>query len=338
MPPPTIPSMSEGEGPTAGGTTVVLSGTNLDTVTDVDFFDAGLTACSFVIDGPTQITIASMPPHARAIGVILVTNPDGNGTSTDAFTYEDSGTAPRVLSVTPAEGAIAGGTSVTILGFQFTGVTDVDFGGVAAASFAFIDDSQIIAVAPSTGFAHGVYVTVTAGGEDSPVGLPTVFAYSEAVPPVTPTSTCIGLSLGTGFLADGATGDLDGICYTVQAIDGWFDSPPLRSGTLEASDRGETVTVARELGRAVNVQLLAHTVDKQTPLGNVLCFTAIEAIKTAFRAVFVPVVMDVIDPSGQERTMIARRVGPIKAEIIGVGTAVRFTIPMFGEDPTLVIV
>lgn len=149
--------------------------------------------------------------------------------------------------------------------------------------------------------------------------------------------TCIVLSF-PGFLADGATADGDAIVYTVQALDGWFDSPPVRTGTLEANPRGETTTVARENARTCDVQIVAHTLGGLS-LGSPLCFTAIRSIKTAFRVLYVPVLMDVIDPSGQERTMLARRVGPIKAQILGDdGVAARFNIPMLGEDPRLTTV
>lgn len=422
MPPPTITSLSASEGPQAGGNPLVVTGTNLDTATDLDFLDAGTSPLSFTVDGPTQLTVASMPAHAKAIGVILVTTPLGNASSDDTYAYDDSSTDPRVTSLTPNSGPIAGGTSVAIHGERFTGATAVDFGFTPATSFSVDSDSIITAEAPSTGFAHGVYVKVTAGGEDNPNGIPNVYAYTAAPPdppvidsrtpssgfvgggttvhlvgsnfggtydvqidgvsvgysqfdnehidittephaagtgftiavfcdggeadatfdfvetpdppPPTELEACIALSIGD-FLADTITADANAICYTVESIAGWFDSPPLRVGQSESQPRGEHVNVVQTLGRTVVVVLTAHTLDRQTPLGRVLCFTSMETIKAAFRVVFVPAMMRVVDPVF-DRQALVRRDGPIKQQIIGESAVVRFSIPLFAEVPELV--
>jgi IPT/TIG domain len=70
---------------------------------------------------------------------------------------------PLLTGMSPASGAPAGGTAVTITGLNFTGVTAVRFGSTPASSFAFVSDSEITAVSPAgTGV---VPVTVT-----TPVG------------------------------------------------------------------------------------------------------------------------------------------------------------------------
>jgi hypothetical protein len=54
---------------------------------------------------------------------------------------------PLIYSISPTSGPLAGGTSVTINGANFTSVATVKFGGVVA-SFSIVDSIQIIAVAP----------------------------------------------------------------------------------------------------------------------------------------------------------------------------------------------
>ena len=57
--------------------------------------------------------------------------------------------APTITSVSPNSGPQAGGTTVTITGTGFTGVTKVAFGGVAAKSFTFVSATEITAVSPA---------------------------------------------------------------------------------------------------------------------------------------------------------------------------------------------
>lgn len=59
---------------------------------------------------------------------------------------------PMVLALSPTQGPAGGGTSVTIIGSGFTGVTAVIFGGTQAPGFVVDSDTQISAVTP----AHAV--------------------------------------------------------------------------------------------------------------------------------------------------------------------------------------
>jgi hypothetical protein len=56
---------------------------------------------------------------------------------------------PVVTGVNPANGSTGGGTPVTISGANFTGVTAVQFGSTAAASYAFVNDTTITATSPA---------------------------------------------------------------------------------------------------------------------------------------------------------------------------------------------
>jgi hypothetical protein len=56
---------------------------------------------------------------------------------------------PTVTGVTPSSGPATGGTVVTILGTNFTGTSQVRFGGVPAASFKVNSDTSITATSPA---------------------------------------------------------------------------------------------------------------------------------------------------------------------------------------------
>ena len=58
-------------------------------------------------------------------------------------------TTPTVTSVSPNTGAPAGGTSVTVTGTNFSGVTAVQFGANAATTFTVNTLTQITATAPA---------------------------------------------------------------------------------------------------------------------------------------------------------------------------------------------
>jgi hypothetical protein len=69
--------------------------------------------------------------------------------------------APTVTNIVPKHATHAGGTSVTIIGSNFTGATAVNFGAVSAASFTVNSRNQITAVSPPGGEGTSVQVTVT---------------------------------------------------------------------------------------------------------------------------------------------------------------------------------
>jgi hypothetical protein len=77
---------------------------------------------------------------------------------------------PVVSSIFPGTGSIAGGP-VTITGANFANVSAVSFGGLPAAGFSVLSETQISAVAPPSASLTSVPVSVTtvAGAASSPV-------------------------------------------------------------------------------------------------------------------------------------------------------------------------
>lgn len=158
---PVITDIDPDQGPTAGGTVVVITGENFTGTTSVTF--DGVPATDFEVDNDGQIT-ATTPPNSAVPADVVVTTPDGNDTV--GFTYV-APPAPSVTGIDPDEGPTSGGTVTTITGDNFTGVTSVTFGGTPATSFTVNNDGQITATSPAHS-AGLVNVVVTGpGGSDS---------------------------------------------------------------------------------------------------------------------------------------------------------------------------
>ena len=82
--------------------------------------------------------------------------------------YEFNGAAPApaptITSISPVTGSAAGGTTITIIGTDFTGATAVTIGGVAASSFNVVNSTTITAVTPAhAAGAASVEVTTATG-------------------------------------------------------------------------------------------------------------------------------------------------------------------------------
>ena len=118
--------------------------------------------------------------------------------------------APRLTGMSPTFGPASGGTTVSLTGTGFTGVTAVDFGTTPAATFTVTSGTSVTAVSPAAP-AGTVDVTVTtAGGPDatSPIDQFTFYA-QPSVTSLSPNSGPVngGTSVdvtGTGFLGASA--------------------------------------------------------------------------------------------------------------------------------------
>jgi CSLREA domain-containing protein len=202
---PTVTAISPTMGGTAGGTSVTITGTNFTGATAVKF--GATAATSFTVNSATSITATSPSGSAGMIN-ITVTTPIGTSpaVTADQFTYL---AAPTVTSVSPISGPLAGGTSVSITGTNFTGATAVKFGTTAATSFTVNSATSLSATSPA-GSAGAVNITVTAPGGTSATGAGNQFTY-VSVPAVSAINPSSGTSAGgtsvtiTGTNFTGAT-------------------------------------------------------------------------------------------------------------------------------------
>ncbi|MEV0363231.1 ice-binding family protein [Nocardia fusca] len=158
-PVPTLTSITPTSGSAAGGTSVVLTGTNFTGATAVSF--GGTPATSFTVNSSTQIT-AVTPAHSAGPVSVTVTTPFGTSNGV-AFTYI---AVPTLTGVTPNSGPPSGGTVVVLTGTGLTGATAVSFGGTPATLFTVNSDTQLTVLTPAHA-AGTVLVTVTTPGGTS---------------------------------------------------------------------------------------------------------------------------------------------------------------------------
>jgi len=173
--PPSITDISPLSGPNIGGTSVTITGTNFTGATLVTF--GGIAATSLHLVNNTTITcITPAVPSDGAVGVIVTTG-GGPSASFSSFTYS---TSPVISSISPSSGGIAGVTSVTITGINFTGATSVTFDGLAATSINVVNSTTITCTTPARTSAGAVGIIVTTGGGSSAE----FSSYTYITPPV----------------------------------------------------------------------------------------------------------------------------------------------------------
>ena len=194
---PAVTSISPTSGSTAGGTTVTITGTNLTGGMIVDF--GSTPATNVTVVSSTQITAVS--PAGTGMVNVTVTGPGGVSAISAAtqFTYS---LVPTVTAITPPAAPLAGGTTVTITGGNFTGATAVDFGSTAATTFTVNSATKITVTVPA-GTAGTVDVTVTNANGTSATSSADQFTY-ESQPTIT------SVSPTSGALAGGTTVTITG--------------------------------------------------------------------------------------------------------------------------------
>ncbi len=229
---PTLTSLLPSQGPTSGGTAVTLTGSGLTGATAVDF---GANSVSFTVNSPTQIT--AVAPAGTSAVPVTVTTPGGISTAVYFFYLA----LPAVTAVSPVQGPTSGGTTVTLTGSGFTGVTAVKF-GANSANFTVNSSTQITAVAPAGTGAVPVTVT-TPGGTSNSV------AYSYVAPPVLTT-----LSPAQGPISAGAVITLIGTGLTTATA---VHFGPALAGFSVASDT--SIVAVAPAGAAGSVPVTVTT-------------------------------------------------------------------------------
>jgi uncharacterized protein (TIGR03437 family) len=157
--PPTVTSVTPSTGPVAGGTTVTITGTNLQQPETVTF--GGVASLNY--QSVNSNTITATVPAGTAAGPVsvVVTTAVGSNAPNTLYTYV---AAPNITSINPTSGRISGGTTVTITGSGFTGTTGVTFAGANAQSFTVVNDTTLTAVSPVAFLAGTAQIVVTTPG------------------------------------------------------------------------------------------------------------------------------------------------------------------------------
>ena len=184
---PTLTSISPTSGPSTGGTTITLTGTNFASGATVLVNGVAATGVTFV--SATQVR-ATTPAGSAGARTVQITNPSGQSASlAGAFTYVGG---PGLTSVSPTSGPTAGGTTITITGTGFVSGATVRVNSVAATGVTFLSATQLRAVTPAgTAGARSVQVTNPDGQSGTLAG---AFTYTTSTP--TPTLTAVSPASG----------------------------------------------------------------------------------------------------------------------------------------------
>jgi hypothetical protein len=236
---PTVTNVNPNAGPTSGGTSVVITGTDFLGTTAVSF--GSTPATGFTVNSITQIT-ATAPAESAGTVHVTVTTPQGTSStsSSDEYTYT---APPTVTGVSPNDGPTSGGTSVTITGTSFTTASAVTFGSTPATSFTVNSDTQITATSPAES-AGTVHITVTNPGGTSATSPSDQFTYVSQ-----PTVT--GVSPNGGPIAGGTSVTITGTSFTTASAV-TFGSTPATSFTVN-SDTQITATSPAESAGTVHI-------------------------------------------------------------------------------------
>ncbi|MYZ40676.1 MULTISPECIES: IPT/TIG domain-containing protein, partial [unclassified Streptomyces] len=139
--PPTVSGLTPVAGPLAGGTTITIAGTHLESATSVSFggTPGGITATT-----GSSITVTT--PARGSVGrvSVVVTTPGGS-TGGLSFTYT---APPTITSVAPSTGTSAGGNIIGISGTNLDTATQVTFGGSAVQALAPLTSTRLAVVTP----------------------------------------------------------------------------------------------------------------------------------------------------------------------------------------------
>jgi len=130
---PTVTGISPAIGPVGGGTSVIVTGTNLTVANNVKFGGQANTTGGMTVTSATSITVTSPSGSAGTVD-ITVTTPGGTSaiSPADQFTYAG---VPTVTGIAPPTGPTTGVTGVTITGTNLIGATAVTFGGTGQPTF-----------------------------------------------------------------------------------------------------------------------------------------------------------------------------------------------------------
>lgn len=125
---PSVASVTPNSGANLGGTSVTITGSNLSTVTAINFGGTPATGVSC-----TTTCTATSPAGTPGLQVdVTATNPSGSSIAWlyDRFTYTPDN-PPVISSIIPNSGGTAGGTSVVISGSSFATTSAVHFGATS---------------------------------------------------------------------------------------------------------------------------------------------------------------------------------------------------------------
>ncbi len=216
-PPPTIASVSENKGSTAGGDTLNISGTGFLQGATVLFGQSPAT--SVTVTSSVSITAIS-PPHSEGVVGLTVRNSDGQ-TGSLGNSYAFITPAPAPTGALPIQGPTDGGTLVQLFGSDFVAGATVTFGNAPALDVLVLAASAIRCTAPAH-LAGVVPITVTnPDGQQNTVNNAFTF-----IQPTKPAPTIDFLQPTEGSAAGGARVEIRGKDFDPTGATVTFDNNP----------------------------------------------------------------------------------------------------------------
>ncbi len=149
---PSVTSISPASGPTIGGSSVIIAGSNLGGATAVTF--GGTAAASITVTNANSIT-ATTPAHAAGVVDVTVTTPSGSGTGSGLFSYVVPATR---TTLTSSRNPSQAGQPVT-----FTATVKAD-AAVPTGVVAFTESGVVIGTASLSGGIAAVTTNTLAIG------------------------------------------------------------------------------------------------------------------------------------------------------------------------------
>jgi hypothetical protein len=192
---PSVTNMIPSTGPTTGGLSITLLGSNFGLSGSVTL---GGRDCPVQQWSETQIIF--LQPAGQGTGLpVLATTTDGLSSSAISFDYQP----PSISSISPSTGPTIGGTVITISGSNFGTSGAVELGGFACMIADWTHSRIICTNRPGQG--TNVPLVVTVSGQSSQAntqfsyGAPSVAAISPASGPTTGGTviTIMGSNFGT---------------------------------------------------------------------------------------------------------------------------------------------
>lgn len=215
---PTVTSVSPTGGPLAGGASITITGTNFLAGATVSI---GGTACGGVVVGSSTSITCTTAAKAAGSYTVTVTNTDNQvGSKTNGYTYQG---APTISAISPAVGASAGGTTVTVTGTNFLASATVSIGGTNCGSVSVTSATTLTCV---TGVHAAGTGTITVTNTDSQSGTGSSYLYQDAPtvtsvsPATSPTTGGQAITVtGTGFLTGAVVKIGTTSCASVTVVD-----------------------------------------------------------------------------------------------------------------------
>jgi hypothetical protein len=174
---PTISAVTPSSGPTAGGTSITITGANFVNGAVVRICGAPAPFYLFVHSGAVT---AQTPAHTAGACAVEVVNPDSqSAVKTSGFTFTNTpppaSAAPTLTSVAPNSGPPIGGTLLTLTGTNFVAGALVAIGGVPATSVQVVSATLATAIAPAGAVGTRTVTFTNADGKSAQ--LPSAYTY-----------------------------------------------------------------------------------------------------------------------------------------------------------------